>query len=282
MNISRLIFSKETKEEIGKELNVSQRGKLRWERIKDAEASGKLNYAKNRYEVANIAGFTEETKSRGYQWVSNMIGRKHLQEVMQGFGKNGKMEYEYHVLSDPDYERENARKARMNTNKNKKNESVKPKGKVDTTITRGKTMFAILEKAAKDGSLAKAKNRKEIAKLVGYEKSREKSGYAWVSNLIYKGHIKESFVSVTGEGEPIYSYTLNGSAPNYDFRKEAENNAQVIHETPKEVEIVKEVEKNDATGAIKIKVSNERATVEVEINNVDEAIKLITTILKGE
>lgn len=112
MEISRLTFTKETKEKMEKELNRSERGQLRWNKVKEASTSGRLAWATNRYEVANIAGFTEDKKVRGYQWVSNMIHRGYLQEVMLGFGKTGRVEYEYHVVGEPDYSREKAREAK--------------------------------------------------------------------------------------------------------------------------------------------------------------------------
>ena len=111
MEISRLIFTKETKEEIEKGLNATQRGVLRWNKLKEAEKAGTLALAKNRNEVANIAGFTEINKTRGYQWVTNMISRGNLKETIQGFSKNRKMEYEYHIVKDPDYTRHKSRNA---------------------------------------------------------------------------------------------------------------------------------------------------------------------------
>lgn len=117
MEISRLIFTKETKEKMEKGLNATQRGILRWSKIKEAEDEGRLTLAKNRNEVANIAGFTELNKTRGYQWVSNMISRGHLKEVVLGIGKDRKMEYEYHVIGDPDYSRNRARNAKLNKHK---------------------------------------------------------------------------------------------------------------------------------------------------------------------
>lgn len=118
MEVSRLIFTKETKDKMEKELNATQRGVLRWNKIKEADEDGRLGLARNRNEVANIAGFTKENKTRGYQWVSNMIGRKHLREVMLGVGHDRKMEYEYHIVDDPDYTKSKAHKARKNKIKN--------------------------------------------------------------------------------------------------------------------------------------------------------------------
>lgn len=126
MDVSRLIFRKETKDNMKSELNISQKGKLRWEKIKEAEKNGSLSMAKNRYEVANLAGFTNETRTRGYQWVANMVQRKHLQEIINGADRNGRAEYEYHILDDPDYNREKARTARMAGKNRKAKHTVEP------------------------------------------------------------------------------------------------------------------------------------------------------------
>lgn len=129
MEASRIFFTKETKNKMEQGLNISQRGKLRWQKVKEAEESGRLAMAKNRTEVAYLAGFTEATKNRGYQWVANMVRRKHLQEIIVGMGDHGFVEYEYHVVSDPDYDKKNAHKNRWANNKAntapKKQESAK-------------------------------------------------------------------------------------------------------------------------------------------------------------
>lgn len=104
MEISRLSFTKETKEKMSKELNKFQRGKLRWAKLREAEANGKLDFAKNRYEVANLCGYTEAERSQGHGWVTRKILNHQLQETLHGVGKDGRMEYEYHILADPDYE----------------------------------------------------------------------------------------------------------------------------------------------------------------------------------
>lgn len=104
MEISRLTFTKETKEKMSKGLNRLQKGKLHWAKLREAEASGKLDFAKNRYEVANLCGYTEAERSRGHSWVTHKIMNHQLQETLHGIGKDGRMEYEYHILADPDYE----------------------------------------------------------------------------------------------------------------------------------------------------------------------------------
>lgn len=268
-------------------LTTSQKGKLRWERIKEAEEHGSLSSAKNRYEVANIAGFTEEDRNRGYQWVSNMITRKHLKEVMTGVGKNGKFEYEYHTVEEPDYSRNKARVARLKKQQQrKKEEAVQVTKKQEKTVMeRGKELFGKLKDLAKEGTLEKAGSRADVATLVGYSSDQSKAGYSWVSNLIRRGYLKEKIVGVTPSGGMVAQYTLGDKEPMYNYeeikkRKAAkENRKETWFKENMPVLDEKEVVNPDV---IKINISRGDININVEVVNSDQAIKLITTILKGE
>lgn len=113
MEVSRLYFSKETKEKMSKGLNKRQLGKLRYEKLRELAESGKLSSAKNRIDVMRAVGFTDEQYKTGYSWVTNMINRKALTERVVGFGKNNKAEYEYTLGSRvPDYDNIKAQKVR--------------------------------------------------------------------------------------------------------------------------------------------------------------------------
>lgn len=287
MEISRLIFSKETKKKMEEGLTSAQKGKLRWERIKEAEEHGSLASAKNRYEVANVAGFTEENRNRGYQWVSNLISRKYLQEIMHGVGKNGKFEYEYHTVGEPDYSRNKARDARLKKQQQRKKEEVAqvPKKQEKTVMERGKELFGKLKDLAKEGTLEEAKSRADVATLVGYPSDQSKAGYSWVSNLIRRGYLKEKIVGVTPSGGMIASYSLGDKEPMYNYeeihkRKEAkEDRKETWLKENMPVLDAKEVVNPDV---IKINISRGDININVEVVNSDQAIKLITTILKGE
>lgn len=97
---------------MGKELNGLQKGKLRWEKLKEADREGRLSLAKNRYELSNLAGFASNETKRGYQWIAAKISKGQIKEIIHQLGADGKMEYEYHLGKDPDYERKNARALR--------------------------------------------------------------------------------------------------------------------------------------------------------------------------
>lgn len=98
-----------------KGLNKRQRGKLRFEKLKEASENGGLQKAKTRADVARLVGFTSAQYKTGYSWVMNMLTRKHLIEHISGIGKNGRAEYEYTLGTDPDYDMVNIAAARLKT-----------------------------------------------------------------------------------------------------------------------------------------------------------------------
>lgn len=100
---AKVIFSKETKEKMEKGLNKFERGKLRFDKLKEMDEQGRLCLAHNRYEVANLVGYTEEQRLTGYRWVSNMVTNGYMSEVLLGHGTDGKPEYEYHIIKEPAY-----------------------------------------------------------------------------------------------------------------------------------------------------------------------------------
>lgn len=100
---ARVIFTKETKRKMEQGLSKREIGKLRFERLKAAEADGKLSRAKNRSDVLKIAGFTESQRGLGYSWVGNLVRRGHMQEIITGYGRKGRAEYEYHLISEPQF-----------------------------------------------------------------------------------------------------------------------------------------------------------------------------------
>lgn len=118
MEISRLVLTKATREQIQKELNQLKKGQLRWERLKEAEEKGLLSLAKNRKDLAEIAGFSEEEMKSGRRWVAVLISRGHIKEVLSKYaGRNS--EHEYSLWSNPDYLRlHNKNRAKKNNAKN--------------------------------------------------------------------------------------------------------------------------------------------------------------------
>lgn len=97
MEVSRLIFTKETKDKMNNSLSKREKGRLRWAKLIELDNDGRLAVAKNRYEVANMVGVIN--KQVGYSWVSNLIRRKKITETLTGVNQYGQAEYEYHLGS---------------------------------------------------------------------------------------------------------------------------------------------------------------------------------------
>lgn len=109
MEISRLTFTKETKEAMKKDLSVRQRGRLLFARLQELDNDGTLSKAKSRADVATMVGYTEDQAKAGYSWVSNLIRRGHVSETIQEWTPSGKMIAEYHTTgSVPSYGYEEA------------------------------------------------------------------------------------------------------------------------------------------------------------------------------
>ena len=102
MEVSKLIFSKETKDKMNEPINHFKRGELRWKRIKECDDNGTLSKAKNRMDIVEMLG-SERKYNAVYNWISNMVVRGLIKETMTGFNNNGKMEYEYHIVKAPNF-----------------------------------------------------------------------------------------------------------------------------------------------------------------------------------
>lgn len=98
MEVSKLNFTEETKEKMGKGISFRERGRLHFERLKELDESGALSKATNRYEVARLVGYIGDKDKAGYSWVANLLNRGHLKETMIGLSPKGQMEFEYHVV----------------------------------------------------------------------------------------------------------------------------------------------------------------------------------------
>ena len=103
----RVDVSKETLDRAQKPLSTRERGRLRYEKLVKAADEGVLTKATNRFEVANLAGYTEyENSSQGYSWVSNLLHRGCLIEVIDHYDEKTKKPIYNYYLGDkkPNYE----------------------------------------------------------------------------------------------------------------------------------------------------------------------------------
>lgn len=106
MEISRLTFSKETKDKMEKGISHYKKGELRWQKLQELEDTGKLGKARNRQDITSMMGLGTGYGA-AYAWLSKMISRGSIKEILLGFDKNERPEYEYHLTNEnrPNYEK---------------------------------------------------------------------------------------------------------------------------------------------------------------------------------
>lgn len=146
---------------------------------------------------------------------------------------------------------------------------------------KGKILFARLQELEEDGTLSKAKSRADVARLVGYTEERAKAGYSWVSNLISRGHIRETILEWTPSGKMVAEYHTTGSMPDYGYG-EAKRRKRKKQAIAKAAEEAIEREKVVANTPIKMEIAKGDMTIKVEFAEVEQATNLITTIMKGD
>lgn len=164
-----------------------------------------------------------------------------------------------------------------------------------TVREKGRILFDRLRELDEDGTLSKASSRADVAKLVGYSEERSKAGYAWVSNLIRRGHLEEIAREWTPSGKMVAEYHVANSSPDYGYeeverRRAKKKVAQELRrwqdkEASRQTEQWTEppiIERTTINKPIKIEITRGDMTIKVEMDSHEEASKLITTILKGE
>ena len=268
MEISRLIFTKETKEKMNKELTRKEKGKLRYNKLEELADNGKLALAKNRTEVANLVGMPDNGPTKtGYKWVSGLVRNGYIKETVTGIGRNGKMEFEYSLTSKkPNYELPKPKRKSTNT-VNKKAKTSKL-----SLRERGKIMYEKLKNASDNGALEKAKTRGDVAELVDGTRS-------WVSGLIERGFLREVLYTYEN-GLPVYKYNLTGKEPNYDYVKKTISATQI--ETANTAVETQITDANKEQLPCKVEITKGNILIKLELSDYDKIGELVTTILKGE
>lgn len=174
-------------------------------------------------------------------------------------------------------------------------EETKDKAEKPLTVrAKGRVMFARLQELDANGTLSKAETRADVARLVGYTEERAKAGYSWVSNLISRGHLRETVLEWTPSGKMVAEYHTTGSMPDYGYEEVGRRKAKKkvgqelrrwqdkvaagqIPQSP-EPQII---ERATISKPIKIEITRGDITIKVEVDSHEEANKLITTIMKG-
>lgn len=100
MFVSKLTVSDELKQN---NLSPREKGRLRWQRLKDLDASGELQFIKTRNDLAKAVGYGDKEPS-GVAWTNNVIRRGYVKEVFTGF-EGSKTMKEYHLTGkEPDFD----------------------------------------------------------------------------------------------------------------------------------------------------------------------------------
>lgn len=278
MEISRLIFTKETKEKLDKGISAQAKGKLRWEKLKEAENNGTLQQAKSRIDVGKIVGLDNDKTA--YSWVSGLIHKKAIVETLDSF-ENNKAVYTYHLGKPLSYV--NGRKKRKEEQIKKIQAEAKRQDLVKNTQSvreLGKIKFDRLKELSETGELLKATCRADVATLVGYNEDEPKKGYSWVSNMINRGHLEERTLDITPSGKILYEYSLTGTRPQYGY--EEHRNRKTKKKARQELSKLQPIEQKKASSLTKLEITKGDITIRVEFAEVEQATNLITTIIKGE
>lgn len=158
---------------------------------------------------------------------------------------------------------------------------------------KGKVLFARLEELDRDGMLSKAKSRADVAALVGYQKERAKAGYAWVSNLIRRGHMTETIRGYSPSGVADCEYHLSNTRPDYGYEGQERHRARkkavakVAEEAVRQglveqMPVLDNLVAQTKVVATKVEIAKGDITIRLELYDADKLASLIKQLLKGE
>ena len=99
MEATTVKISEETINKMNKTLSNKEIGKLRLQKLVEASKNGKLQLAKRRWDVAQIAGYKDNQTAAGYYWVDRMIKRGVLTESLSDEKTStGFVAYNYYLV----------------------------------------------------------------------------------------------------------------------------------------------------------------------------------------
>ena len=155
-----------------------------------------------------------------------------------------------------------------------------------STIRKGELMWKRLEQADKEGRLQLCQRRVQVGNAVGI--TDRKRAYAWVSNMVAKKAISETFRGFQ-DGKALYEYHL-GTKPNYvqsGGRKkvEPEKKVESYHELKQRMEapVEKPVEKPEVkvetqmnlTAPNDVTITIDKVTIKVTGADLEYIAKLV-------
>ena len=116
---------------------------------------------------------------------------------------------------------------------------------------RGKLRYERLVNLDKSGEISKATTRNELAMMLGYPKG-DKSGIAWVNNLVNRGFLTEHLVG-RENGLMRKEFHITDKKPDYDFKnlKEATKRLRAEQQA-KKILVEKKIEEEKATATLTI------------------------------
>lgn len=95
---------KETKWEEFDTKSHYQKGKARFQRLKDLAENGELESCKNRLDLCDKMGFERKISGTGYNWLSMQIRKGYLGEELLRYNKQNSGEYRYYLTGkEPNY-----------------------------------------------------------------------------------------------------------------------------------------------------------------------------------
>lgn len=129
----KVTFTKDFINKTKQPLTTGKKGWLRISKIIEAEKDGRLSQAKNRAQVAELAGVP--AGAAAHSWVWKQVRSGALTETFLQFDKTGKPEYEYHYYENKVAQAKSKSKSKKPVNHGVKTPTVKPTPVVQPTPT---------------------------------------------------------------------------------------------------------------------------------------------------
>lgn len=255
---ARVSFSDRFKKQTAESLSPREKGRLRWARLKEAEATGELDEARDRFGLGRIIGGLND--GTAYSYVSNLIHRGYIKETFVG-----EHERRYTLVEEPDFDYKKT-SAPSRHRKRKRNRAT------SEGIAQREQRVAEL---AEHGELSRARNKGELVRMMALP-TKYHILYNWVDGRIKQGWLKEEQIGEDSFGTPIYKYTLLGK-PTAEVRTDKEDTKPDV-----EPEVVDDKEPVPSfTGAV-VGVTKGDLNIRVTFVNVKDAGELVKQLLKGE
>lgn len=135
---------------------------------------------------------------------------------------------------------------------------------------RGELRWKKIKEMEDNGMLKRAKNRLDLVEMLGFKRGYN-AGYTWVSNLISRGHLRETMYELGKDGKMEYEYSTV-KAPMFSPKewsskpKKAETKKVVKDKTPVVTPISQPSVKIDNGTRVIIRYND----LTIELENIDQ------------